>query len=402
MPARPATPVRITAAQRSLGSSRVALGSAELANGFELRSGESLALEFAVLDFSEMGHDYEYRLNDGVWTPLGQSRRLTVAGPEPGRYRLEVRGRDAFGQWNSCPPLVFDVVPPLWKSAWFRTIAIAATVLLLATLHLLRLRGLRRRNAALVLLERQREEALDRASRSQRELEEASAGLRQLTARLESAEEEARSRISRELHDEFGQTLTAAKINLQMLRSKATDSAIVQRLDDSVRMVDRMIRQARDIARGLRPPLLDEAGLVPALEDHLKALAKRSDVRIDFEADPGVANAPKGLNTAVFRVIQEAVNNALRHAHASTIRVVLRDEPDALRVEIEDDGVGFDTEVVERRIRRGEHLGLLGMTERVRGAGGTINLDSAPGGGSRIAVRIPFPKPASDPDDFPR
>jgi signal transduction histidine kinase len=167
-------------------------------------------------------------------------------------------------------------------------------------------------------------------------------------------------------------------------------------------MVDRMIRQARDIARGLRPPLLDEAGLVPALEDHLKALAKRSDVRIDFEADPGVANAPKGLNTAVFRVIQEAVNNALRHAHASTIRVVLRDEPDALRVEIEDDGVGFDTEVVERRIRRGEHLGLLGMTERVRGAGGTINLDSAPGGGSRIAVRIPFPKPASDPDDFPR
>jgi signal transduction histidine kinase len=78
--------------------------------------------------------------------------------------------------------------------------------------------------------------------------------------------------------------------------------------------------------------------------------------------------------------------------------VVLRDEPDALRVEIEDDGVGFDTEIVERRIRRGEHLGLLGMTERVRGAGGTIDLDSRPGGGSRISVRIPFSKPSSDQD----
>jgi signal transduction histidine kinase/ligand-binding sensor domain-containing protein len=398
MPVRPPAPVRITAVHRLVGGSHVAVGPVELATGFELRPGENLTLEFAVLDFIDVSHEYEYRLNDSVWMPLGQSRRLTVAGLEPGRYQLEVRGRDAFGQWNSCAPLAFDVVPPLWKNTWFRATALAATVLLIAALHLLRLRGLRRRNAALVLLERQRQDALERANRSQRDLEEASAGLRQLTSRLESAEEEARSRISRELHDEFGQTLTAAKINLQMLRSRATDPAVAQRLDDSVGMVDRMIRQARDIARGLRPPLLDEAGLVPALEDHLKALAKRSDVCIDFEAEPGVANAPTVLNTTVFRVIQEAVSNALRHAQASTIRVLLRDEPDALNVEIEDDGVGFDTEVVERRIRRGEHLGLLGMTERVRGAGGTIDLDSRPGGGCRIAVRIPFSKPASDSD----
>jgi len=396
MPGRSPTPVRITAVQRLAGSDRVALRPADLAEGFELRSGENLALEFAVLDFVESSHEYAYRLNQGPWTPLGQSRRMTVAGLDPGRYHFEVRGRDAFGQWSSCPPLVFDVVPPLWTTGWFRAVALATTVLLLAALHLLRLRGLRRRNAELVLLERQRQDALDRANRSQRELEEASAGLRQLTSRLESAEEEARTRISRELHDEFGQTLTAAKINLQMLRSKAKDPAVVQRLDDSVGMVDRMIRQARDIARGLRPPLLDEAGLVPALEDHLKALAKRADVHIEFEAAPGVANSPPGLNTTVFRIVQEAVNNALRHADAATIRVVLRDEPDALRVVIADDGVGFDPEVVGRRIRRGEHLGLLGMTERVRNAGGTIDLESRPGAGSHIAVRIPFSRPTPD------
>jgi signal transduction histidine kinase/ligand-binding sensor domain-containing protein len=398
MPVRPPTPVRITTAQRSLGSSRVALGSAELATGFKLRAGENLDLQFAVLDFFEMGHDYEYRLNDGVWIPLGQSRGLTVTGPQPGRYQLEVRGRDAFGRWNSCPPLVFEVVPPLWKNVWFRAIALAITVLLLATLHLLRLRGLRRRNAALVLLQRQREDALERANRSQRELEEASAGLRQLTSRLESAEEEARSRISRELHDEFGQTLTAAKINLQMLRSKAADPAVVQRLDDSVGMVDRLIRQARDIARSLRPSLLDEAGLVPALDDHLKALAKRSDVRIDFDADPFMVSPPKEINTTVFRVIQEAVSNALRHAHASTIRVAVREESQTLSVVIEDDGVGFDPEAVGQRVRRGEHLGMLGMTERVRSVRGTIEFDSRPGAGSRIRIRIPRPGAAPGPD----
>jgi signal transduction histidine kinase/sugar lactone lactonase YvrE len=396
MPTRKPAPVRITAAQRLTGDARVALGPAELADGFELRSGDNLALEFAVLDFAEASHEYAYRLDDGPWMPLGQSRRVTVAGLDPGSYRLEVRGRDAFGQWNSCPPLVFDVVPSLWETGWFRALALVTAVLLLAAMHLLRLRGLRRRNAALVLLEGQRQDALERANRSQRELEEASEGLRQLTRRLESAEEEARRRMSRELHDEFGQTLTAAKINLQMLRSKAKDPAVVQSLDDSVGMVDRMIRQARDIARGLRPPLLDEAGLVPAIEDHLKAVGKLSDVRIELEAAPGIANLPSGLSITVFRVIQEAVNNAVRHAHATTVRVALRDEPDALGIVIEDDGIGFDPEVVSRRIRRGEHLGLLGMTERVRNARGTIEFDSSPDGGTRVNVRIPYPTTVAD------
>jgi signal transduction histidine kinase/ligand-binding sensor domain-containing protein len=392
MPSRSPAPVRMTAVERIAAGTRTTLRPAELTDGFELRSGENLAVEFAVLDFVEAAHEYAYRLNDGQWLPLGQHRRLTVAGLDPGRYQLEVRGRDAFGQWSACPPLVFDVVPPLWKNAWFRAIAVVTTALLLLAAHRLRLRALRQRNAALVLLERQRQDALERANRSQRELEEASAGLRQLTGRLEAAEENARRRMSRELHDEFGQTLTAAKINLQMLRSEARDPSVVQRLDDSVGMVDRMIRQARDIARGLRPPLLDEAGLVPALEDHLKGLARRSDVRVELEAAPGVASAPTALNTTVFRVIQEAVNNALRHARAATIRVVLNDEPGALSFAIEDDGVGFDPEAVGRRIRRGEHLGLLGMTERVRNAGGTIEFDSRPGAGSRIRVRIPYPQ----------
>jgi signal transduction histidine kinase len=314
----------------------------------------------------------------------------------PGRYALEVRGRDAFGRWSASLPFDFEVVPPLWMTAWFRGLALAAVVLLALGVHFVRLRSLRARNAVLERLQSQREQALADARRSQGELEEAYAGLRQLTVRLELAKEEERSRISRELHDEFGQTLTAAKLNLQMLRTTMADAGAARRLEDAVNMVDGMIRQARDIALGLRPPLLDEAGLVPALDQYLKSMAARSGTRIEFDVAPGVARTPPGLNTTVFRLVQEAVGNALRHARASVVRVTLRDESDALSLVVEDDGVGFDPAAVSRSARRGAHLGLLGMTERVRGAGGTIELESRPGAGSRVVARIPYERPGPD------
>jgi len=395
---RPPSPVRITGIERLTGGVSQALSPGELRRGFETRIDDGLAVEFAVLDFAETRHDYAYRLHPADdWTPLGRRRQVTFFRLAPGHYRFEVRGRDVFGQWNSSPPLAFDVVPPFWMTLWFRALAVAAIATLFLGLHLFRLRSLRQRNAVLEQLEGQREQALARARRSQAELEEAYAGLRQLTGRLESAKEDERSRISRELHDEFGQTLTAAKINLQILRSTAADAAVARRLEDSVTMVDSMIRQARDIARGLRPPLLDEAGLVPALDHHLKSLAERSGLSIELDAAPEVSRAPPGLNTTVFRVVQEAVSNALRHARATLIRVTLRAESDALRLVIEDDGVGFDPEAVGQRVKRGEHLGLLGMTERVRNAGGTIELDSRPGAGSRIEVTVPFAKPGPGP-----
>jgi signal transduction histidine kinase len=177
-----------------------------------------------------------------------------------------------------------------------------------------------------------------------------------------------------------------------MLRAQAGSAVVADGLAQSVAMVDGMIRQARDIARGLRPPLLDEAGLVPALEHHLRTASERSGVRIDLHAGDDVS-IPGGLDTTVFRVVQEAVSNALRHAGASVISVALETQADTLRIVVADDGVGFDTDVVAQRIRRGEHLGLLGMTERVRNAGGTITLHSSPDGGSRIEALLPFARP---------
>src|SRR5690606_698304 len=126
-----------------------------------------------------------------------------------------------------------------------------------------------------------------------------------------------------------------------------------------------------------------------------KSLAARSGTRIEFDVAPGVTRAPPGLGTTVFRLVQEAVGNALRHARSTVVRVTLRDESDALRLVVEDDGIGFDPALVNRSARRGAHLGLLGMTERVRSAGGTLEIESRPGAGSRIIAVIPFEKPGS-------
>jgi signal transduction histidine kinase/streptogramin lyase len=394
---RPPSPVRITGIDRLVDGRPVPLTPGDIEGRFEIGIDDVLAAEFAVLDFTEAAHEYAYRLHPGdAWQALAHRRQLTFVGLAPGHYALEVRGRDAFGGWSASTPFNFEVVPPFWMTAWFRGLSLAAVVLLALGVPIMRLRSLRARNAVLEQLQLQREQALADAGRSQAELEEAYAGLRQLTTRLESAEEDERSRISRELHDELGQTLTAAKLNLQMLRATIADSAAVRRLEDAVNMMDGMIRQVRDIARGLRPPLLDEAGLVPAIDHFLKSLAERSGTRIELDVAPGVARTPPGLRTTVFRLVQEAVGNALRHARADVVRVTLRDEPDALRLVVEDDGIGFDPAVVTRSAQRGERLGLLGMTERARSAGGTIDLVSRPGAGSRIVVRIPFARPRPD------
>jgi signal transduction histidine kinase/ligand-binding sensor domain-containing protein len=372
---RPPSPVRITGVARLVEGSAMPLAPGEIGQRLELSLDEVLAAEFAVLDFTETAHEYAYRLQvTDEWTPLAHRRQLTFVGLAPGSYSLEVRGRDAFGQWSASPPLDFEVVPPFWMTTWFRGLVLAALVLLALGIHLARLRSLRKRNAL----------------------------LRQLTVRLESAKEEERSRISRELHDELGQTLTAAKLNLQMARAAVADPGAGLRVDDAIGMMDGMIRQTRDIARGLRPPLLDAAGLVPAIDDFLNTASARSGVRIEFEVAPGVSRAPPGLNTTVFRLVQEAVGNALRHASARVVRVTLRDEDDALWLVVEDDGVGFDPAVASRSAWRGTNLGLLGMTERVRSAGGTIEFESRPGAGSRVIARVPFERPRRPISGVPR
>lgn len=356
-----------------------------------LNWGEMLSVSFAVLDYARGQHLYQYRLDDsGPWQSLGPRRELTLLELSPGHHRLQVRGRDAFGSWGQSPPLELKVVPPLWMRGWFRAGALALLLLLAWALHHRRLRSLRRRNRLLEQLRRQREDALEEAQASGRQLADAHAGLRNLAARLQSAREEQRQQIARELHDELGQTLTAAKISLQRVGSAGDDGERAGRLRESVAMLDGMIAQVRNISLSLRPPLLDDAGLVNALEVYLDSVAGRSGVAIRFSADRAIRGESQRARTAIFRLVQEAVSNVLRHAGATEIEVHLTREGRRLRLRVEDNGRGFNPASTWERVRRGEHLGLLGMLERARNAGGELDFAARPGIGSRVSAEIPL------------
>ena len=273
---------------------------------------------------------------------------------------------------------------------WFRVLVVLALLASAIGIHRIRTASLQRRHRELQQLHQQREPALEQLQRSESELSEAAEGLRRLASRLETAKEEERQHISRELHDELGQTLTATKINLRLLQKQ--DGERGERLQPAVDMMDRMIAQVRAISLDLRPPLLDEAGLIPALKSELRQVADRTAMDIRLEVADGFPALPPTIETVLFRAIQEAVSNALRHASASRIDVGLCHVDGAVEVEVRDDGRGFDVDVVRQRALRGEHLGLLGVDERVNSVGGSVRLESAPGRGTVLHVRVPVPE----------
>lgn len=386
---RTPSPVSLTRVERSTGKGTGNSLSAH-PETLAIDYGELITVGFAVLDFAEVPHEYEYKIDETLeWVELGNRQDITFSGLAPGTHAIQVRGRDVFGLWSEAPPLNIQVIPPFWMTTWFRLLVLMFIILLVLAAHQTRMNGLQRRNRQLQTLQVSREAALERAEESKAQMEEAFAGMRNLTARLESAKEQERQNLSRELHDELGQMLTAAKINLQIAGQELLENSAGKRLDDSIDMIDQMIRQVRNISLSLRPPLLDAAGLVPALEYYLGALEKRAGIPIKFDAEGVTAGNRPEVRTTVFRIIQEAVGNAVRHASASNIDVTMCTKDGYIEIEIKDDGLGFDSKTINQRIRRGEHLGLLGMYERVLGAGGSFDLNSKPGQGCIIRARVP-------------
>jgi signal transduction histidine kinase len=211
-----------------------------------------------------------------------------------------------------------------------------------------------------------------------------------LSQQLMQAQEAERRKLARELHDEIGQALTAVKINLQAARALDGANSMVDRLDESIGIVDQAIQQVRNLSFDLRPSLLDDLGLVAALRWYLDRQAQRVGYSADFVTEPREIRATPGLETVCFRVVQEALTNIARHARASHVRVELDCGKTELRLLVRDDGVGFDVANARRRAAGGESLGLLGMQERVFLSGGRIDIDSALGKGTEIGARFPL------------
>lgn len=235
--------------------------------------------------------------------------------------------------------------------------------------------------------------AADRAA-NERDLRRAYERLGQLNRRLEAAKEEERRFLAHELHDELGQALTALKLRLQ-IGERAPDTAAAA-ATDAIAIVDDLIARVRKMSVDLRPPLLDEVGLVPALRAYLHAQATVSGVAMDLTDGDDNAGGVDGarlspdLEIVCFRVAQESITNVLRHALARKVTVRIARQPHSVRLAIQDDGRGFNPATTLEAAAAGGHLGIVGMRERARAGGGTFKLESQPGKGTTVEVELPI------------
>ena len=209
--------------------------------------------------------------------------------------------------------------------------------------------------------------------------------LEKLSARLLDIQEQERRSIARELHDEVGQTLEALLVDLGRLSelAHADHPAMRQQIDRLKSLAENSVKTVRDIALLLRPSMLDDLGLIPALEWQAREVSRRGEMEVDVHSEMTSEPLSDEIKICVYRLVQEALNNAAAHASAKNARVSVIQGAVALQVEIADDGKGFDP----RRVRG---MGLLGMEERVKRLGGKLKIESRAGQGARIAAEIPL------------
>ena len=216
-----------------------------------------------------------------------------------------------------------------------------------------------------------------------RENERARADLQDLSARLVRAQEDERRSLARELHDEVGQALSAIMMEASNAEFASTGDEVKDRIQSIGALAAKTLNEVRDLALLLRPSMLDDFGLVPALNWQAREMNKRTGLNIRVNASDDCDNLPDDHKTCIYRMVQEALNNAARHSSARNVHVAVRAEAERVQFSIQDDGAGFD-----KRIVRG--LGLLGMEERVRRLGGKLRIDSQPGRGATIAAELPI------------
>jgi len=233
---------------------------------------------------------------------------------------------------------------------------------------------------------------LEQLQRSQDDLRASQERYRSLSRRLLEQQERERASLARELHDQLGQSLVALSLSLQLMKGELSPEGSAH-VPESMKTIEKMIEQVRTIAFELRPSMLDEFGLAGALQLLVARHAERSGVRGTFTATPTDARAPAEIETACFRIAQEALSNVARHAHARHVEVTLTAHDADLELALKDDGVGFDI----ARPRTG--LGLLGMRERAELAGGQLDIESAPGKGTAVRARFPLPAPKLAPHE---
>lgn len=215
--------------------------------------------------------------------------------------------------------------------------------------------------------------------------DERQAQLVELSTRMERVREEERAMLARELHDDIGGTLAALKLVVSRMRKHAGNAALKPELDEMLSLLDHANGATQRVIRALRPGILDQ-GLVAALDWEARQFQRRTGIVCNFRANRTQVDVPKGQGVTVYRVCQEALTNAAKHAAASVVDIQLHRDGEGISLEVIDNGHGFDPAIANAN----ESFGLVGMRERAKSYGGWIEIDSAPGRGTTVMLSIPL------------
>jgi PAS domain S-box-containing protein len=224
--------------------------------------------------------------------------------------------------------------------------------------------------------------------KAEKELQYSHRQLRELSAHLQNIRENERGNISREIHDELGQQLTGLKLDLSWVKKKmkTEDSDVIEKVQEILMLIDMTVQTVRRIATELRPGILDDLGLIAALDWQSHEFEKRSGIKCEFISNINPQDLTSEIATGMFRIYQESLTNIARHSGATKVSTLLSQENGFLKLLIKDNGVGYD---VDEATKKGT-LGLLGMKERVFMMNGKIEMTSKPGFGSSISILAPI------------
>jgi signal transduction histidine kinase len=280
----------------------------------------------------------------------------------PGEYVFSVMAASSDGVWNeSATTLAVIVIPPFWKTWWFFALALLSLAGLLLVAYKRRVEHLKKAHAAQEIFSKQL---------------------------LESQERE-RQRIAAELHDGLGQSLLIIKNRAFLASSASGDQEITQeQLEEITASASQAIEEVREIAYNLRPYHLDRFGLTKTLKAIFTRFSDSSGTRFFVEIDPIDGLFSKEDEISIYRIVQESINNIVKHAHASEAKMVIRREGQAVRLRIQDNGRGFRPALVSASEAQLGGFGLIGIAERVRMLKGSYLIDSAPAQGTTITIKL--------------
>lgn len=224
------------------------------------------------------------------------------------------------------------------------------------------------------------------------QLDDRNQELKALSERAIVAQEQERKSIARSLHDDTGQALTMLIISLDQVETHlaADQQALKEDIIQARNLAANALTELRGIVFGLRPAILDDLGLVPAMRWYARSQLDEAGLQVEIQAPDPMPDLPAEVSISLFRITQEAVNNVLRHADARTVKIELSQDAGTITLQVKDDGKGFDPLHASQSALPDQHLGLLGVRERAELLGGQLQLDSSPGQGSCLTVRLPL------------